>query len=55
MREAFLDWRVRAGLGRNHETTGRARGAIGVVVRVVKRRAGFFDVRACIRSLAAFK
>jgi len=55
MRERRLDCRVRAGLCRSHEAPSGARVAIGVVVRVVKRGACFFDMGACIRSLAAFK
>ena len=55
MRERGLDCGVGAGLGRSHEAANCTRSAIGVVVRMVKRRAGFFDMCACIRSLAAFK
>jgi hypothetical protein len=50
-----VEGRAGARLGRRQEAASRTGGAIGVVMSVVQSGAGFFNVRARIRTLATLQ
>lgn len=55
MSEIRFDRRMFSRLRRSHEAARGARGAIGIIVSMVQRRARFLDVRACVWALSAIE